>query len=87
MINIEELEKEAPIWFIGDAEFVQATAEANCGRKLTEKEMKRLQRAFLECLGAQAGLMEAVIAAINDVVDDGDGRWNESETAGAERKR
>ena len=75
---MNEATQEAPaISYEANVEFVQNIAKPNCGRCLTEKEIKRLDCAFLECDEAQDALMTALIAAIEDAMDNSSGQWDD----------
>ena len=68
--------------YAADRDLVQSMAGANCGRLLTEKEIKRLKYGFAECDEAYDALMTAVIAVIEFVMDNKDGQWNQIDADG-----
>jgi hypothetical protein len=57
-------------------EMIQSGAEANLGRKLTEKELKRLACVLIDSPFFD-GIYCALIEAAEDAMDNKDGRWNE----------
>ncbi len=63
-------------WYVADREHVQDMAEANFGRRLSDQEIKRILCAFLEEAKPRGLLIEALLAAIEDAMENSDGQWN-----------
>lgn len=71
-------------WYVADSETIQSMAEGNCGRRLSDEEMERMSCAFLENEEAFDSIMAGLITAIEDVMDNSNGRWDGFD---AEKKR
>ena len=67
--------QESPILYLISAEMIQEVAEANLGRRLTDKEIERAHFSMLEDDESQYHLTEFLYRAAEDAMDESDNNW------------
>lgn len=79
-------QQESPILYHISAEMIQEVAEANFGRRLSDKEIERAHYSMLEDENAHFYLMDFMLRAAEDAMNETDNDWSTIDDGFAKRK-
>ncbi|MBU6500237.1 MAG: hypothetical protein KGJ89_00160 [Patescibacteria group bacterium] len=73
---IDLADEDVVAFYVANQETVQDVAETNFGRKLTEKELKRIECALIEEDDAFGLIRKALATAIEFAMNNSAGKWD-----------
>lgn len=82
----DNTKQDSPILYHISAEMIQEVAEANLGRRLTDIEIERVHYSMLEDENAQFYLMDFMLRAAEDAMNETDNDWSIIDSEFEDRK-